>query len=67
MTGTVDSEIDGREVWVVTVGEGASWQLAGVYSSERRAEAMIAHLRDGDAALQATATMVRVDEELRPT
>ncbi len=40
--GTMDTEIDGREVWVVTVGEGASWQLAGVYSSEGRAEAMIA-------------------------
>lgn len=61
----MDTEIDGREVWVVTVGAEQGWRLVGVYSSEARAEAARSHLRDGHATTAvATVVKVRIDEEL---
>ena len=61
----MDTEIDGREVWVVTVGAEQGWRLVGVYSSEGRAEAARAHLRDGRATTAMTNVVrLRIDEEL---
>lgn len=60
----MDSEIDGREVWVVTVGTEPSWRLIGVYSSERRAEAARTHLEPTAPEAAVTITKVRVDEDL---
>ena len=60
----MDSEIDGREVWVVTVGENPDWRLVRVYSSEGRAEAAIAHARQGNPELPVRSDKVQVDEGL---
>lgn len=60
----MDSEIDGRDVWVVTVGEDPDWRLVGVYSSEGRAEAAIAHARQRHPDLLFRSDKVQVDEGL---
>ena len=57
-------ETEGQEVWIVATGSGDQWQLAGVYSSEQRAEAARGHLRDQDPALVTSLVRFTVDEHL---
>jgi hypothetical protein len=57
-------ETEGQEVWIVATGSGDQWQLAGVYSSEQRAEAARGHLRDQDPALVTSLVRFMVDEDL---
>ena len=57
-------ETEGQEVWIVATGSGPNWQLAGIYSSEQRAEAARGHLRDQDPALVTSLANFTVDEDL---
>ena len=60
----METELDGRGVWLVAVGEGRMWRLSGVYSSEARAEAAKAHLEERYPGLSMTSVKFRIDEDL---